>query len=126
MPYTLLFLLACALSLIFTPLAKRLAIKAKILDIPNSPRKIHSQPIPFLGGVAIFFAFAISLLLYLKFGQVNFNVIPVKFFSAILAGGGVLVIGGSLDEKFNLPPKILWLFPALASLIFFSSAIFLV
>ena len=27
----------------------------------------------------------------------------------------VLIIGGVLDDKFNLPPKLLWLFPAIAS-----------
>ena len=41
----------------------------------------------------------------------------MKFFYGIIFGGLILIIGGALDDKFNLPPKVLWLFPALASLI---------
>ena len=34
-----------------------------------------------------------------------------------------MIIGGIFDDKFNLPPKLLWLFPALASLIIIWSGI---
>jgi UDP-GlcNAc:undecaprenyl-phosphate GlcNAc-1-phosphate transferase len=54
---------------------------------------------------------------------VNFIVVPQKFFLAIILGGAVLIVGGILDDKYNLPPKIQWLFPALASLIIIASGI---
>jgi UDP-GlcNAc:undecaprenyl-phosphate GlcNAc-1-phosphate transferase len=78
---------------------------------------------PLLGGLAIFLPFLIILLAYLRFGHVDFNVVPVKFFTAIIAGGIILMIGGILDDKYSLPPKILWLFPALASLVIVYSGI---
>ncbi len=53
----------------------------------------------------------------------DFNIVPLKFFTAILLGGLVLTIGGFLDDKFNLPPKYSWFFPALASLIIVFSGI---
>jgi UDP-GlcNAc:undecaprenyl-phosphate GlcNAc-1-phosphate transferase len=115
--YFFYFLVACGLSIIFTPLIKRLATKKQILDFPSSSRKIHSQPIPLLGGVGIYLAFLVAVLLYLWLGKPDFHVVPLKFFLAILSGGLILIIGGALDDKYDLPPKISWLFPALASLI---------
>lgn len=123
MNYLLYFLLSSGLSILLIKPVIRLAAKYKIYDIPNQPRKIHSQPVPFLGGVAIYFSFLLTLFLYIFFEQPNFHVVPVKFFCGIIFGGLVLIIGGLLDDKYNLPPKILWIFPAIASLIVVASGI---
>lgn len=117
MLYLSYFLIAFALAAILTPLARKLAIRFKIYDVPGPRRKIHTLAVPFLGGAAVYLSFLISILVYLKFGQVDFNIVPLKFFLGIIFGGAVLIIGGILDDKYNLPPKILWLFPALASLV---------
>jgi len=55
--YIIPFLITFILSIIFTKLVIKLAIKFKILDYPNSERKIHKTPIPLLGGTAVFSAF---------------------------------------------------------------------
>ncbi len=123
MLYFLYFLLALFLSLAITPLIKILAVNLQIIDTPKAPRKIHACPTPLLGGLAIFLSFLLALLAYLKFGNVNFQVVPIKFFAGIVLGGLVLVLGGTLDDKYNLPPKILWLFPGVASLIVVLSGI---
>ena len=47
------FFISLALSLILTPLMKALAMRWKILDIPNR-RKLHKTPIPLLGGEAVY------------------------------------------------------------------------
>ncbi len=123
MQYILFFLLAVGLSAILTPLVKRIAQNKGILDIPSSSRKIHNKPIPLLGGLAIFLSFLISVIIYIALQKPDFNIVPLKFFLAIIIGGGILIIGGALDDKFNLPPKFSWLFPALASLIIVASGI---
>lgn len=117
MVYFLYFIFSAVLAAMITPPTKKLAVKLHLLDLPTQPRKIHRMPIPFAGGWAIFVAMIFTLVFYLNFGDVNFKIIPLKFFLAIIFGGLVLIIGGTLDDKYNLPPKILWLFPALASLI---------
>ncbi len=117
MSYFLYFTFAAVLGTLITPLIKRAAVKTGTLDIPSSARKIHKQPVPLLGGLALFLSLVLSLLLYLQFGRPDFNIVPLKFFLAIIYGGLVLMVGGALDDKYNLPPKILWLFPAVASLI---------
>jgi UDP-GlcNAc:undecaprenyl-phosphate GlcNAc-1-phosphate transferase len=76
-----------------------------------------------LGGAAVYLSLLITLLAYFEFGHPDFNIVPMRFFCGIIFGGLVLIIGGVLDDKFNFPPKILWLFPALASLIVIWSGI---
>ena len=123
MSYLFFFAMAALASTLLTPIIKNFSTRRGILDIPNHPRKIHAHPMPFLGGVAVFVAFALVLLIYLQFGRPNFAVVPLKFFLATLAGGAVLVLGGAFDDKYNLPPRVLWLFPALAALIVVVSGI---
>jgi UDP-GlcNAc:undecaprenyl-phosphate GlcNAc-1-phosphate transferase len=123
MSYFLYFSLSAILALLITPLIKSLALKMQTLDVPTLERKIHKQPLPLLGGLAVFLAFALALAVYLWLGRPDLNIVPLKFFGAIIFGGLVLMAGGILDDKFNLPPKLLWLFPALSSAIIVWSGI---
>lgn len=123
MTYIIYFLLSFIFALLITPLVKKIARHFQVMDLPGPVRKIHSTPVPLFGGVAVYFAFIISVSLYLLLEKPDFNIIPLKFFLAIIIGGAVLIFGGILDDKFNLPPKILWLFPAVASLIVVLSGI---
>lgn len=116
MAYLAYFLATGLLSAILTRIAKNISERLHILDIPNSPRKIQKQPTALLGGTAIFAAFFLVLGFYLWFSRPDLNIVPLKFFCGISIGGLILMIGGILDDKYNLPPKILWLFPGLASL----------
>ncbi|MCG3118364.1 MAG: putative undecaprenyl-phosphate N-acetylglucosaminyl 1-phosphate transferase [bacterium] len=62
--YLYLFLFAFALALLLVPLARRLAFRLNMIDHPDpSGRKAHAQPRPLLGGLAIYFAFTLTLLL---------------------------------------------------------------
>lgn len=53
-----------------TPLARRVAFRLGILDQPNA-RKVHTSPVPLLGGVAIYVAFLAALLLFSDAFYVN-------------------------------------------------------
>lgn len=121
--YPAYFLLAALLAVLMVPLVKRTAIKTRTLDVPTSDRKIHKAPIPLLGGLAVYLAFVLAILVYLQLGRPDFFIVPQKFFSAIILGGLALMIGGVLDDRFDLPPKISWLFPAMASAIIVWSGI---
>jgi UDP-GlcNAc:undecaprenyl-phosphate GlcNAc-1-phosphate transferase len=56
------------IALIVTPIAQRIATALGIVDYPDNHRKLHSQPIPRCGGIAIlitlFLGFGSVLLLY--------------------------------------------------------------
>jgi UDP-GlcNAc:undecaprenyl-phosphate GlcNAc-1-phosphate transferase len=55
-------LVAFVLSYFLTPIAKRLAIRLKIVSEPGL-RSIHTKPMPYLGGLAIYASFALTVIL---------------------------------------------------------------
>jgi UDP-GlcNAc:undecaprenyl-phosphate/decaprenyl-phosphate GlcNAc-1-phosphate transferase len=48
-------IIACALAVVLTPVAARVANRLGVVDQPG-PLKVHEQPVPYLGGVAVFVA----------------------------------------------------------------------
>ncbi|MFQ9126613.1 MAG: glycosyltransferase family 4 protein [Butyricicoccaceae bacterium] len=62
------FILAGVLSYFFTPPVKRFAHKVGAIDVPKDNRRMHKEPIPRLGGLAIFGGFLCSILV---FGQLD-------------------------------------------------------
>jgi UDP-GlcNAc:undecaprenyl-phosphate GlcNAc-1-phosphate transferase len=58
--YVALFMLAAGLSSVLTPLVRRSARRWGVVDQPDE-RRIHRQPVPRLGGVAIYAALLVSL-----------------------------------------------------------------
>ncbi len=107
-----------ALSLVLSDLVRRLALRFNLIDAPGGARKQHHQPIPLGGGVAIFLAFAVPTIIVLAStshftsGQIQ----PLSFIG-LLGGGFVLIVGGLLDDRYNLSAKKSFLFPILASLV---------
>ncbi|MBI4468486.1 MAG: undecaprenyl/decaprenyl-phosphate alpha-N-acetylglucosaminyl 1-phosphate transferase, partial [Acidobacteria bacterium] len=59
--YVSLFVLSTLLSVLLTPLAKWLAGRWGVVDYPDPVRRFHQQPIPRLGGVAIYLSFLFTL-----------------------------------------------------------------
>lgn len=52
--YVGVFAVAFIITLLATPIMRRLAVANKIVDIPTDPRKVHKQPTAYLGGVAVY------------------------------------------------------------------------
>jgi len=48
------FIVAFAVTILVTPLVRRLAISQGVIDRPDETRKLHKMPIAYLGGVAVF------------------------------------------------------------------------
>ncbi|TQS71256.1 undecaprenyl/decaprenyl-phosphate alpha-N-acetylglucosaminyl 1-phosphate transferase [Ornithinibacillus gellani] len=93
-----LFLLACLtmfIALVITPAFIKIAKRWNWTDLPNN-RKVHKDPIPTLGGIAIFISFIIGLIITQPEG---------KYHVAILAGAVIVLIVGILDDLFELSPK---------------------
>ena len=59
------FLITLFVSLWTTRVVIRAAKKHGVIDQPGEERKIHKSPIPGMGGLAIFFAFSVTLILIL-------------------------------------------------------------
>jgi len=92
----------------------RLAKKFRILDQPDSNRKLHQRAVPLLGGVAlgVGFIFCVFLFIFLDFfadGRLLGNHIY-----ALLVASFLLILGGILDDKFQLSPGRQFIWPLAA------------
>jgi len=91
----ILFLSTC-LSFFLTPIMRLIAIRFKVLDFP-SERKIHTEPTPLLGGLAVYIATVVPILS---------NQIMDKEGVAILLGGTVLMFVGLINDKKEIPAGV--------------------
>ncbi|MDD4412396.1 MAG: MraY family glycosyltransferase [Patescibacteria group bacterium] len=113
MDYLLLFIFCFLLSAVSTTIVSGLAFKFKALDIPRD-RHQHKNVTPLWGGTAIFIALAIILFITkdkLLVGELN-----IYHWLGVLAGALTIIIGGMIDDKFNLTPVKQLIFPILASI----------
>jgi UDP-GlcNAc:undecaprenyl-phosphate GlcNAc-1-phosphate transferase len=109
------FVLSGLISFGLTPIVGHLARFLEVLDIPTS-RKVHAEPTPLLGGMAIYTAFGVSILANsILDGQVV----------AILAAGTVLVVIGILDDARGVPAGIRLLAQLLAVALVMGSGVIL-
>ncbi len=111
------------LTLIVTPLIRRFALKFNIVDAPNIKRKVHKKPTPLLGGLAIFISlFFITFLLFNSSFWPK-ETISFKNLIGFFLGGLILMIGGFLDDKYDLSPSKQIIWPILAAIIVITSGI---
>jgi UDP-GlcNAc:undecaprenyl-phosphate GlcNAc-1-phosphate transferase len=108
------------LTLIVTPLMRRLAVANGIIDRPSDPRKIHRMPIAYLGGVAVFLGLLGGIFYsflankfptlidfhaakpeHLKDGAF-YEPVPIS----IVLGITVIMLVGVLDDVFGISPRV--------------------
>ena len=92
--FPLIFLLALAITGFSTPWVRRAAIALGFVDEP-ARRKLHSTPMPLMGGVAIVAGFAIALLFFYK-------LLP-RTVTAVLLASIIIAIIGLFDDRYDLP-----------------------
>lgn len=106
MPAAILLLIASglALSLLLTPVVRKAALRWGLVDMPDGGRKVHSAPIPRVGGVAVFLAFAGACLTASAFaGNNEFKDIPagIRWFAPAAL---VVFLTGLADDVAGLKP----------------------
>ncbi|HEX5044635.1 MAG TPA: MraY family glycosyltransferase [Candidatus Polarisedimenticolaceae bacterium] len=92
--YALTFLLAAGLAAWLTPRMREAALRFGIVDQPDGKLKTQREPVPYLGGLAIYLAFLLALVM-LPFDQ---EVL------AMLLAGSIVVLLGLLDDLGQLRP----------------------
>jgi len=92
---------------LLTPLCSVLALKLKILDRPDW-RKIHDQPTPLLGGVAVYIAFSMALLL---------NDVFLPGMKSLLLGATLVLGMGLVDDVRPLPALLKFVLQVAISLV---------
>lgn len=110
-PYICLGLMAFFTTLVVTPVAKKIAVKVDAVDYP-SKRRINTQPIPRLGGIAVFAGLLTASALQI-YGTLNWGwpsaLVPHPRMTVDypLLGLSFLVIFliGAIDDIYQLKPK---------------------
>jgi UDP-GlcNAc:undecaprenyl-phosphate GlcNAc-1-phosphate transferase len=116
--YLILFLIASVFSLLLTPILRSVSRRVGALDLPGE-RKVHEQPIPRLGGIAIFISFNLVLLIASQIGFFHF---PQNFLKEIrfwwLLVASAIVLGlGAVDDFRRMPVSVKFSFQIIAGLI---------
>ena len=93
--YALIFIVALGISFALLPFARSLSWRWGILDHPSG-RKVHLQPTPLLGGVAIYGGFALTIALLAREDR--------DFLFFLLASLYLLVIG-LIDDRFDIQAR---------------------
>ena len=101
-------LAAAVVALISTPVVRSLAFRVGAVDVPKDGRRMHNHPIPRMGGLAIFFGFLLSVLVFLPLS---------KQYRGMLLGAVIIVILGIFDDIYALPAKPKFLVQIVAALI---------
>lgn len=103
--FTLLFIL----NFIFIFYFKKIANIINLFDYPDSSRKLHTKPVPAIGGVLILLNFSVFFFFYLFNQDYYSNVHPsfsIKDFKIFYIFSLIFFSLGFLDDKFKLGPNV--------------------
>lgn len=110
--YIAAFSFAFLISLLTTPVAKRISINWNAIDYPRA-RSVHKEPIPRMGGLAIVFGFLITLVVILPFTK---DVIVTQMIGLAI-GALIIVFVGIVDDIYTLGAKVKLVFQIIAALV---------
>src|SRR5215468_10235137 len=94
------FLIALSASLLLTVPVRALAIRVGMVDLPG-PRKVHLEPIPLLGGLAIYGAVMLAILLAFD-GPARAQSLGIVTGATLVAAVGFLDDRGWLHHQIKL------------------------
>lgn len=99
---------AFLVAVITTPVVKMLAQRMGAIDVPKDGRRMHDHPIPRMGGLAIFFGFMLSVLLFVPMtGQLR----------GMLMGAVIIVVLGIFDDIHSLRASFKFVVQIVAALV---------
>lgn len=110
------FVASLVLSLQLTPRVRRAALRLGVVDAPSGPLKTHTAPVAYLGGIAIYLSFLLTLCLVFRLDAQLLGV---------LLGGTLMTMLGLFDDLRVLPPSVKLAGQLLATLVLYRSGIFI-
>jgi len=110
------FVLSLLLSLYLTPVFRTAALKFGIMDRPVGPLKKQAEPIPYLGGLAVYLSFLLTTGLIYQYSREVLG---------ILLAGAIIVILGLIDDLGVLSPKVKLLGQFVAAAVLIKAGIYI-
>ena len=101
--HVLAFMIALGVALFLTPVVISFARRTGALDAPDA-RKVHVRPIPRIGGIGIYAAFMVSVLVQMSISDLSPEIMTSLW--GLLAGGTIIVAIGIIDDYRDLPAKV--------------------
>src|SRR5262249_9769295 len=116
MTYAAGFILAFVFALYWTPLMRKAAKQLGVVDKPDGALKTQRHATPYLGGLAVFMAFLLTVGVFTDFGQETLG---------LLLSGSIALMVGLLDDFGAMTPAQKLLGQALAALVLIKSGIYI-
>ena len=110
------FLLAFVFALYWTPLMRKAARQLGVVDKPDGALKTQENATPYLGGLAVFMAFLLTVGVFTDFGQETLG---------LLLSGSIALMVGLLDDFGAMTPAQKLLGQALAALVLIKAGIYI-
>jgi UDP-GlcNAc:undecaprenyl-phosphate GlcNAc-1-phosphate transferase len=101
--YLLTLLLTAGVTYLLTPLVRRGAIAVGAMHAGRE-RDVHVQPIPLLGGLAMYGGFAAGLLVASRISPLRSVFVDSRMAAGLLLAGGLIVLVGFVDDRWGLNP----------------------
>jgi UDP-GlcNAc:undecaprenyl-phosphate/decaprenyl-phosphate GlcNAc-1-phosphate transferase len=106
-PYIYVFYAAFAVSFLFTPVMRGVASYYGVVDKPDGRRKLHREPVAYLGGVAVFLGWlaGLAISVFLSWHKVPWaETVAARIPFSIVAAGIVIVLLGFFDDVRGIRP----------------------
>jgi len=101
------------ISLLATPVIRKMAIKLNLFDHPTSTIKSHTTAIPYLGGLAIMLGIMVSLLIYTFSVSLPSSILSWRLFLPL----ALLFALGTYDDIINISARVRFFFQAIVFII---------
>lgn len=115
------FFLAWGACYRFLPAVREFALEVGWADQPNA-RRLNKEPLPNAGGLAIYAAVIVALILATLLRPIEIQIALAKFLT-ILLGGSFLVLVGFIDDQYGLNPYVRLFTQILAAFLLINSGI---
>ncbi len=99
--YSLVFLVAAAVTYLLTPIARRVAIRTGAMAEPRD-RDVHAIPTPRLGGVAMYGGVVAAFLVAKRLPTLGKTFEGSSEDTALLVAGGLICLLGAVDDRWGL------------------------
>jgi UDP-N-acetylmuramyl pentapeptide phosphotransferase/UDP-N-acetylglucosamine-1-phosphate transferase len=99
--YLLTLILTAAVTYLLTPLVRRVAVATGAMHVGRE-RDVHTEPVPKLGGLAMYGGLAAGLLIASRISPLRTIFSGSRMAAGLLIAGGLLVIVGFVDDRWGL------------------------
>jgi UDP-GlcNAc:undecaprenyl-phosphate/decaprenyl-phosphate GlcNAc-1-phosphate transferase len=114
--YAAAFVTSIIFGLYWTPVIRKAALQLGIVDRPDGLLKRHEDAVPYLGGIAVFMSFLLTVGAFTDFGQETLG---------LLLSGSIALMVGLVDDFGALDPVQKLLGQTLAALVLIKSGIYI-